>query len=211
MSHTTTYDYDTANGYVVVSFNPSLGDCRWGDIERVGAEIKERLIALDRPVFLVDLTRLEYMGSSMVALIVKLWKTTQEKNGDMVVVNSSTMIAEVLEIAGLTRIWKIVDSREAAERLLGVGSFGSASPMSRFFLAILGWVMAAGAAYFVVAPQKQLIAIDPKTAQILVYTCGCIAVIAGLVAAIRDQRVWRLLGILLVIVATGVVVAAAVS
>ncbi|MDA0282209.1 MAG: STAS domain-containing protein [Planctomycetota bacterium] len=211
MPHTTTYDYDTANGYVVVSFNPSLADCRWGDIEQVGTEIKQQLVALDRPVFFVDLTRLEYMGSSMVALIVKLWKTTQEKNGDMVVVNNSMMIGEVLEIAGLARIWNIVDSREAAEKLLGVGRFGPASPMSRFFLAILGWVMAAGAQYFVVAPQKQLIVIDPKTAQILVFTCGGIAVIAGLVAAIRDQRVWRLLGILLVIVATGVVVAAAVA
>jgi anti-anti-sigma factor len=106
------YEYDTSKGYAVVVFNPALGDCRWGDIEQVGTEIKERLVALERPSFLLDLTRLEFMGSSVVALIVKLWKAAQEKEGDMVVVNSSSMIGEVLEIAGLTRVWKIVDSHE---------------------------------------------------------------------------------------------------
>lgn len=209
MSQIPAYDFDTTKGYAVVSFNPSLSDARWGDIEQVGVELKERLVAQERPVFLLDLTRMEFMGSSIVALIVKLWKTTQEREGDMVVVNNSTMIGEVLEIAGLTRVWKIVDSRDEAEQMLGVKSFTPASPMSRFFLAVLGWVSAAGALYFVVAPKKQLLQIDPQTAQILAFTFGGIAAIAGIVAAIRDRQVWRLLGILLVLVAVGVSVAAA--
>lgn len=203
------YEYDTTKGYAVVAFNPSLGDCRWGDIEKVGAEIKERLVALERPTFLLDLTRLEFMGSSVVALIVKLWKAAQEKEGDMVVVNSSTMIGEVLEIAGLTRVWKIVDTHEEAEQMLGVTTFTPASPMAIFFLAILGWVTAAGALFFVVAPRKQLLELDPQTAKILAFTCGGVAIIAGLVATVRDRGVWRLLGILLVIVAAGVTIAEA--
>ena len=109
------YEYDTSKSYAVVAFNPSLGDCRWGDIELAGNEIKEKLAVLDHPNFLLDLTRLEFMGSSVVALIVKLWKSVQEKDGEMVVVNSSSMIGEVLEIAGLTRVWKIVDSHEEAD------------------------------------------------------------------------------------------------
>ena len=185
MSDVSVYEYDTTKGYAVVSFNPPLSDCRWGEIEQVGTELKERLVALERPVFLLDLTRLEFMGSSIVALIVKLWKTTQENEGDMVVLNSSTMIAEVLEIAGLTRVWKIVDSRDEAERMLGVSSFTPASAVSRFLLAILGWVTAAGALLFVVAPKKQLFQIDPQTAEILTFTCGGVAIIAGLVAIVR--------------------------
>jgi anti-anti-sigma factor len=170
------YEYDTSKGYAVVVFNPALGDCRWGDIEQVGTEIKERLVALERPSFLLDLTRLEFMGSSVVALIVKLWKAAQEKEGDMVVVNSSSMIGEVLEIAGLTRVWKIVDSHEEAEQLLGVKTFTPASPMSIFFLAVLGWVAAAGALFFVVAPKKQLLELDFQTAKILAFTCGGVAI-----------------------------------
>jgi anti-anti-sigma factor len=128
MADVPAYEYEMAKGYAVVAFNPSLGDCRWGEIEKVGAEIKERLVALDRPSFLLDLTRLEFMGSSVVALIVKLWKAAQEKEGEMVVVNSSTMIGEVLEIAGLTRVWKIVSTHEEAEQMLGVTMFTPASP-----------------------------------------------------------------------------------
>ena len=148
------YEFDTSKSYALVAFNPSLGDCRWGDIELAGNEIKEKLAALDHPNFLMDLTRLEFMGSSVVALIVKLWKAVQEKDGRMVVVNSNLMIGEVLEIAGLTRIWEIVDSHEEAEYILGVNKFSPASPMSAFFLAILGWVAAAGALLFVAAPSS---------------------------------------------------------
>jgi len=209
MADVPAYEYEMAKGYAVVAFNPSLGDCRWGDIEKVGAEIKERLVALDRPSFLLDLTRLEFMGSSVVALIVKLWKAAQEKEGEMVVVNSSTMIGEVLEIAGLTRVWKIVNTHEEAEQILGVTTFTPASPMAIFFLAILGWVTAAGALFFVVAPRKQLLELDPQTAKMLAFTCGGVAIIAGLVATVRDRGVWRLLGILLVIVAAGVTIAEA--
>jgi anti-anti-sigma factor len=209
MADVPAYEYDMTKGYAVVAFNPSLGDCKWGDIETVGAEIKERLISLERPNFLLDLTRLEFMGSSVVALIVKLWKAAQEKEGDMVVVNSSSMIGEVLEIAGLTRVWKVVGTHEEAEEMLGVKKFTPASPMAVFFLAILGWVTAAGALFFVVAPRKQLLQLDPQTAQMLAFTCGGVAIIAGLVATVRDRGVWRLLGILLVIVAAGVTIAEA--
>lgn len=203
------YEYDTTRSYLIVAFNPSLGDCRWGDIEQVGNDLKEKLATLDRPNFLLDLTRLEFMGSSVVALIVKLWKAVQEKEGEMVVVNSSSMIGEVLEIAGLTRVWKIVDSHEEAEQMLGVKKFTPASPMSIFFLAILGWVAAAGALLFVVAPRKELLELDPQTAKTLALTCGCVAIIAGLAAIVRDRGVWRLLGILLVIIAAGVTIAEA--
>mgnify|MGYP002631736044 CR=1 FL=1 len=203
------YEFNMAKGYAVVAFNPSLGDCRWGEIEAAGTEIKEKLVALDRPTFMLDLTRLEFMGSSVVALIVRLWKATQEKDGDMVVVNSSSMIGEVLEIAGLTRVWKIVETHEEAEAVLGVKKFTPASPMAIFFLAVLGWVTAAGALLFVVAPRKELLQLDPQTAKTLALTCGGVAIIAGLVSVVRDRGVWRLLGILLVIIAAGVTTAEA--
>lgn len=209
MSDVSAYDYDTTKGHAVVAFNPPLSDCRWGEIEQIGTELKERLTALDRPVFVLDLTPLEFMGSSIVALIVKLWKTTQEKGGDMVIVNRNSMIGEVLEIAGLTRVWKIVETHDEAHQMLGGDAFSPASISARFFLAILGWVTAAGALFFVIAPRKQLLQLDPQTAQILAFTCGGIAIIAGLVAIVRDRGVWRLLGVLLVIVAAGVTTAEA--
>jgi len=209
MAEAPPYEFDTSKSYALVAFNPSLGDCRWGDIELAGNEIKEKLAALDHPNFLMDLTRLEFMGSSVVALIVKLWKAVQEKDGKMVVVNTNLIIGEVLEIAGLTGIWEIVDSHEEAEHMLGVKKFSPASPMAAFFLAILGWVAAAGALLFVVAPRKQLLQLDPQTAKTLALTCGGVAIIAGLVATFRDQRVWRLLGVLLVIIAAGVTIAEA--
>jgi hypothetical protein len=60
-----------------------------------------------------------------------------------------------------------------------------------------------------VAPRKELLQLDPQTAKTLALTCGGVAIIAGLVSVVRDRGVWRLLGILLVIIAAGVTTAEA--
>lgn len=212
MSESSAYDFETARGYSIIAFNKGLGDARWGDIEQVGNELKERIAALDRPVFMLDLSRMEFMGSSIVALIVRLWKTVQENQGGMVVVNSSNMTKEVLEIAGLNRIWTIVATREEAASLLSQPPFQKASGLSAFFLAILGWVAAAGAVGLLLMRQRQIEimdGLDGERTQILAYCCAGVAAIVGLVAAFRDTRIWRVLGILLILVAGSLVALAA--
>ena len=186
MSDAAPYDFQLLKNYAVVSFNPMLGDCKWGDIERVGNELRDQLAQLKKPVFLLDLSKLEYMGSSVVALIVKLWKTAQEREGDMIVVNTNGMIREVLDIAGLSRVWTIVGSRDEAEEILGGGAFNEASSATRFLLAILGWVAAAGSVGAAVIRARGLEALDPQVAQMLGVVCGAIACLAGLVSAISD-------------------------
>lgn len=63
--------------------------------------------------------------------------------------------------------------------------------------------------FFVVAPRRQLLQLDVQTAKMLAFTCGGVAIIAGLVAIIRDRGAWRLLGVLLVVIAAGVTIAEA--
>ena len=205
MSDDAPYDFQPLKNYAVVSFNPALGDCKWGDIERVGNELRDQLALLSKPVFLLDLSKLDYMGSSVVALIVKLWKTAQERDGDMVVVNTNSMIREVLDIAGLSRVWTIVGSRDEAEEILGGGAFNETSSGTRFLLAILGWVAAAGAAGAAVVRVRGIEGLDPQVAQLLGVICGAIACLAGLVSAIRDSGLWRVLGILLVVLAVALI------
>jgi len=108
------YTLEKTRGYVVLCLLPKLNEVQWGDVQQVGNEIIPDLDALRSPALLVDLSALDYMGSSMVALLVRLWKAVQKKNGRMVVQSEQKMVTEVLSIAGLNSLWDVVPTRDEA-------------------------------------------------------------------------------------------------
>jgi anti-anti-sigma factor len=123
----TYYRYESLNGCLTITLLPELNDKQWADIERVGTEIVDRISAAPSPKVLVDLTPLSYMGSAMVALIVRLYKTVNSRGGKMVVVNQHELVFEVLKLAGLTKLWTIVANRDEAYSSLGVKATAASS------------------------------------------------------------------------------------
>lgn len=113
------YRLETTDSYSIITILPELNDSQWADFEKVGTHLTEHVAARKSPKFVVDLSPLNYMGSAMVALIVRLWKTANEKDGKMAVVNNDPMVFEVLKLAGLHKVWTIVDTREEAVKTLG--------------------------------------------------------------------------------------------
>ena len=114
------YRFEQSDGCLIITLLPELNDKQWADIEKVGTEIVDRLSAVQSPRFIVDLTPLSYMGSAMVALIVRLYKAVNGRSGQMVVVNQHELVFEVLKLAGLTKLWTIVENRDKAFAALGV-------------------------------------------------------------------------------------------
>lgn len=203
------FDFDTSNHYALVVLGNSLGDAKWGDIEKAGNDLKAKIAELDRAVVLMDLSQLEFMGSSTVALIVKVWKEIGARKGGMVVVSSSEMTKEVLEISGLNKLWTIVETREEAQAILSKPPFGAPTKASTYLLALLGWIAAAGAVGFVVILKRKLETFDTETAQQLAFASGGLAALIGLFSTVREKQVWRLLGVLLLLVAVSMVGVAA--
>ena len=121
----TSYRFEEAESYCTIVLLPELNKAPWGDIDNIGTSVVERMNARmdatrQKPGFIVDLSALNYMGSAMVALVVRLWKASKEKGAKMVVINSDPMVLEVLELAGLSQVWTIVGTREEALKALGV-------------------------------------------------------------------------------------------
>jgi anti-anti-sigma factor len=79
------------------------------------------LDALNRepnPQLVVDLSSLEYFGSSFLALLIRCWKLTQAKNGTMVLSGVSDRARELLHMTSLDMVWPIYgDLREAIDAL----------------------------------------------------------------------------------------------
>ena len=114
----TAFEFDASRHFASVALDNSLGESKWDAIEKAGNDLKAKIAELDRAIVLMDLSKLEFMGSSVVALIVKIWKDIEGRQGGMVVVSPNEMTMEVLEISGLTKLWPVVKSRDEAEDMI---------------------------------------------------------------------------------------------
>ena len=165
----TPYQFESGNGYSIIKFEPKLNDVQWAEIDQIGTDILSKLNGQAQPACLIDLTALNYMGSSMVALVVRLWKSVKEQKGRMAVVNQHEMVLEVLQLAGLDKIWTIVATREEGLKQLGKKSVmeagGQSSDNCTPFLICGGLcVLLAGAGVYLmshpeIAPTKIALAI----------------------------------------------------
>ena len=70
------------------------------------------------PQVIVDLSPLDYFGSSFLALLIRCWKLTQAKNGTMVLSGVSNRARDLLHMTSLDMVWPIYGSvREAIDAL----------------------------------------------------------------------------------------------
>ncbi len=209
-SSETPYRFETAEGYSIISLHPELNDSQWADFEKVGNEVIEQLNTMNPPAFVVDLSSLSYMGSAMVALIVRLWKAVSGRNGRMVVVNQHEMVFEVLKLAGLHKVWTIVETREEGLKQLGMkarpagslsgGGAAGGSSTGMVVLGIIGVVGAVGGLGLLLSGEI----VEPKVALAISIGSAALGLIMGTVIAARDVGTRQMLGI-------GVVVASVVA
>lgn len=189
------YDVESRRGFSVITFEACLADCKWGDIERVGSEIKTLLTSASQPFCLLDLSKLEFMGSSIVALLVRVWKTIQEKQGGMVVVNPNSMTKEVLEIAGLAKVWTICNSRPEGEQALAK-VLPSDSSAAGVLAAIIGWTVAGVTVAFFLLRRNGAVTLEPQAVQAIGYGGSGLSLAINLLAIVKGTGAWRLFGIL---------------
>jgi anti-sigma B factor antagonist len=96
----------TVNGRVDSSNAPQL-DQKLKDLRGEG---HENLV--------LDLSAVDYMSSAGLRAIVSALRDCKKHGGDLCLVNPSTRVAEVLELAGLTSLFRVYDDTTSA-----VGSF----------------------------------------------------------------------------------------
>ena len=139
--------FETAKDCAIVTLLPALNGAPWSEIEQAGNNLLEQVRNSPVRVVIVDLTPLNYMGSALVALIVRVWKTVKEREGQFVVVSTDPMVFEVLKIAGLSSLWTVVETREAAFDAAGISSQAVTRKRETRLLTVVGplAVLAAGA------------------------------------------------------------------
>lgn len=203
-----THTFEKHPGYCVLTLTPAMNGCQWGEVERIGNEVLKDLERLDTPNLIVDLSELEYIGSSMVALVVRIWKLVSAKKARMAVVNKNPMVLEVFKIAKLDEVWEIVEYREDALEWLGVSKETRSERRESnalMFVSLLA-ALASGAALAIELTNPGLL-VDPLRS-ILIFACSGIGMAMGLLFAVRSEGGRQAVGILATLISVGVLIAA---
>jgi len=198
MSSETPYRFETEQNCTVVSFLPALNDAPWSDIEAVGTDVLSQFSSQKSSAFLVDLSALNYMGSASVALIVRIWKSVQERNGKMVVVNSDEMVLEVLKLAGLTKVWTIVETRQEGLKQVGgrMSAVGGSSGATGFLVLALLALAAAGAGlYFLITKTT----VETNIALAMSLGGSALCLVFGTILAMKSQGALRIVGAIILV------------
>lgn len=178
------------DGYSVVNFPKELCKAHLAEIREAGELVVADLANHKSPQCIVDLTNLDYLGSSMVASIVRIWKAIDSNQGRMIVAASSKGVREVLNVTGLSKVWTIKSSYEHAVHELG---FSPEAKVVKRELRLLAFV---GPATFLVGGVAAALCRVPKLASLsqphefVALSLIGLAVITSGISVFRE-RSWR--------------------
>lgn len=199
--------FETADGSAIVTLLPGLNDAPWSEIEQAGNGLLERVRNSSARVVLVDLMSLNYMGSALVALIVRVWKAVKERDGRMVVINTDPMVLEVLKIAGLENLWTIVETREQAFDAAGVSPQAVTRKRETRVLTMVGPLAVAAAGLGLALLIVKADFVPGVVAVGLALGWAALGVLAGAVTFARSAGGGRAVGGLIVVACLGIAVA----
>lgn len=93
------------------------GDCSSLDAEVLDQEFMEILECLrcePNTECIIDLAQASYFGSTMLAGMIRLWRTMQAGTGRLALCNVSLIERDVLNVTRLDSVWGIYPTRAAA-------------------------------------------------------------------------------------------------
>ncbi len=201
------YRFEDDQGRSIVVLLPELNNVQWAEIEQIGTNVLARLNSVDAPGFIFDLTKLNYMGSAMVALIVRVWKVVKERNARMVVVCNDAMVLEVLRLAGLTKVWTVVDSRSEAFRHLGGSRLSRSADgdnLAGLIPNLFGLVAVMGAVVGLTLLLGGSQAVDSRVALAVALGGSGIGLVLGTISVVRADGLPRVLGYVVIALALGI-------
>jgi anti-anti-sigma factor len=105
------------HGVVVVRFDPRVRSLDEAHIDLIRAPILSAADA-DPPLVVVDLSNIDFFGSSFIELLFRLWSRLKGRQGQFAMCGVSEYCREVLSVTNLDQLWQIYDSAEQAAAAL---------------------------------------------------------------------------------------------
>lgn len=96
---------------VIVSL---IGELDHHSAQLARTKIDSEIIKVTTKVVIIDFSKVTFMDSSGIGVVVGRYKNLKELNGDLILINLSPQIRRIFEMSGILRQIKVFDSIDMA-------------------------------------------------------------------------------------------------
>jgi anti-anti-sigma factor len=183
-----------------VLVRPGLVSADWATTEGAADAVIRELGPLPQPRCIVDLSELDYLGSTQVAFVMRVWKAVKAAGGQFAVACPQRVVLEVLQLAGLEQVLTILPSRKAAAQRLAPPAV--ALP-HRVQTVLLGQAVCGAVAAIAGFALHRLGRIPDSLGHTIMTIGAAVGVLAGGVLAVWAGTRSRWIGIVVVLMLAG--------
>lgn len=196
--------FEEFRGYCSIKFTPVLMSLSWADVESATTEVIKKLKASKNDSVMVDLGPMTIINSGLVASLVRIWKTMQERKGQFSLASPNEMVTDVLKAAGLWKLWTVVEDREEAVYELGAGEVAEVEKRERRLLMVTAVPCAIIAVIALVLKYSSEAPKFGANAHLAALLLAAAALTTGILSLIKDKGYRRILSLLAVLTSIGV-------
>ncbi len=99
---------------LIVSPTGHVEELSWDLIEQAATIVMQPIKTVKLPNVLFDLSKLKFVGSVFLSLMLRCYKLVKSRGGEFVLCGANGMARELLRVTSLDTLWPIYDSREEA-------------------------------------------------------------------------------------------------
>lgn len=195
------YHITAVNDHLKVQLLPELNESAWDELESLGDTLLVEVKNQPSPTVIIDLTKLDFINSSLVAIVIQVWKLVDEQGGKTAILNTSEMVEEVLKISGLKKVWYITSTEEEAIAHLSQAARQERIERRRMFSMpiLLGIVAVLSAVACFALSISESLKLDPKVALGATISFSIAGLLLGATALKDKRKNLRILGIIVLI------------
>ena len=110
------------SGLTIVEVDSEYDSLAVAQLEELGVLLLEAARQAEPPIMLLDLSETQYIGSSFLGVLMRVWKRLRDRHGRLALCDANDVCGDVLRASKLDTIWDVFSDRATAVKELGVRS-----------------------------------------------------------------------------------------
>ncbi|MBI1311215.1 STAS domain-containing protein [bacterium] len=102
------------DGVTVVVLGAEYDNLEESVLERASTHLLDIAKTAEPPLIVIDMGRTRFFGSAFLGTLFRVWRRLTARNGKMAVCCASGVVAEVLDVTQVSRLWAMHGTRAAA-------------------------------------------------------------------------------------------------
>ena len=107
------------SGLTIAEVDSEYDSLAVAQLAELGSLLLDAAREADPPIMLLDLSETQYIGSSFLGLLTRVWKRLRDRHGRLALCDVNEICGDVLRASKLDTIWDVFADRATALKELG--------------------------------------------------------------------------------------------